>query len=252
MWRPGARFAVFALAAAGVAIAQKVISAKAGMVYFVQGRVLVEGRRLNGGGTIRQLKAGETLSTDRGRVEVLLNPGTVLRLAEMGRMRMENVDLTDARLTIGQGAAVVTLNNPPKLDRVELHAGGGVVVLKGLEGIYRFDAGPSANSRTRLRVYNGQASVRLEDAGNGTSGGSESLVKAGYAVMLDNLEIAKFDTKETDTFEQWAEARGRRPALRGLRPMPPRIAWGDGATRASSNGGGSQDPLATATPGGNQ
>lgn len=252
MWRPGAQFAVLALAAGGVGIAQKVISAKAGLVYFVQGRAWVEGGRLNSGGTIQQLRAGEMLSTERGRVELLLNPGTVLRLGEMGRMRMDNVDLTDTRLTVNQGAAVITVNNPPKLDRVELHAGGGVVVLKGAEGVYRFDAGPSANGRARLRVYSGQAAVYLENAGNGTSNAAESLVRGGYAVTLDDLAIAKFDTKDTDAFEQWAEARGRRPAYRGMRPMPPRIGWGDSVTRASGNGTNPQDPLGTALPGGNQ
>jgi hypothetical protein len=226
-WRHG--LATVALAAASVGIAQKVISAKAGLVYFVQGRAAVEGNgRLPTGAKTRQLKNGDTLMTDRGRVEVLLNPGTVLRLGEAGRIRMDETLLVDTRLTIQSGSVVVTSFMPPKEDRVEIRIFGAVVVLKG-DGIYRFDLAPP-----RLRIYSGQVTVRPSKPLVAESTSTETTVKSGFAVALGDLQIAKFEPKEKDDFETWAESRSRRPMPPGLRAMPPRIAWADQSSRSQS------------------
>ena len=85
----------------------RVISAKAGFVFFVQGRVSVEGGPLSTGEHFRQLRNGESLSTQRGRAEVLLNPGVVLRLGDMSRLHMDDVKLTDACVSLESGSAVI-------------------------------------------------------------------------------------------------------------------------------------------------
>src|SRR5579863_7122051 len=104
--RPGGRLAALALIAAGVGMAQGVISAKAGLVYFVDGQVAVAGSRpLARGATNRQLNPGEVLLSEVGRAEVLLNPGTVLRIGNKSAIRMDRVELTDARVSIEAGSA---------------------------------------------------------------------------------------------------------------------------------------------------
>jgi hypothetical protein len=209
---PKARLIVLMLAGAVVlasdALAQRVISAKAGLVFFVQGRVSVEGGPLKSGESYRQLKNGESLSTQRGRVEVLLNPGMVLRLGDMSRLHMDDVKLTDACVSLESGAAVVTVNYIVKTDRIRLLAGGSVIVMKQ-EGVYRLDAG-------RLRVFKGKAEVRRDGSATTVT------VKRGQAVDLDDgLKIAKFDLKDTDALERWASARSRTPVPRGLSLRPP-------------------------------
>lgn len=213
---PKARLIVFVLASAVVpgsrALGQRVISAKAGFVFYVQGRVSVEGGRLKTGESFRQLKADESLSTERGRAEVLLNPGIVLRLGDMSRLHMDDVRLTDACVSLESGSAVVTVNYILKTDRIRFVAGGNVIVLKQT-GSYRFDQG-------RLRVFKGQAEVRRGD------GSAIVDVRRGQAVTLDaGLTVAKFNVKETDALQRWAVARSRTPASR-FRPQPPRIGWG--------------------------
>jgi hypothetical protein len=140
MFRPGVRLTVFALVTAGVGIAQDVISAKAGLAYFVLGRVsIIGGGRLAIGPVNHQLNEGESLFSETGRAEVLLNPGTVLRIGDKTRIRMDGVELTDTRISIETGSAVVTVRQLPKLDRVEIHIGSAVVVIKS-DGVYRLDA----------------------------------------------------------------------------------------------------------------
>jgi hypothetical protein len=213
---PKARLIILVLAGAVVlasnALAQRVISTKAGFVFFVQGRVSIEGSRLRTGEHFHQLKPGENLSTERGRAEVLLNPGAILRLGDMSRLHMDDVTLTDACVSLESGSAVITVNYILKTDRVRLVAGGSVIVLKQA-GEYHLDV-----TQDRLRVFRGRAEVQRE--------GSEAfvIVKRGRAVDLDDeLKIAKFDLKDMNAFESWAAARSRAPVRRMPQPRPPAL-----------------------------
>src|SRR5271170_4978931 len=203
---PNARLIVVVLASAAMALGQKVISAKAGFVFYVQGRVSAASGVLSTGEHFLQLKDGESLSTERGRVEVLLNPGIVLRLGDMSRLRMDDVKLTDACVSLEAGSAVVTVNYILKTDRIRLVAGGSVIVMKQ-PGVYRLDV-----AQGRLRVFSGHAEVRRE----GDPENAKVTVKRGQAVALDDgLKLAKFDVKETDMLQRWANARSRMPVRRG-------------------------------------
>src|SRR5579863_9200337 len=125
------RLISLALVTTGVGIAQDVISAKAGLVYFVLGRVsIVGGERLASGPENRQLNSGEILFSEAGRAEVLLNPGAVLRTGDMTRLRMDNVELADTHVSIEAGSAVVTVSQIPKLARVAIHIAGVGVAMK--------------------------------------------------------------------------------------------------------------------------
>jgi hypothetical protein len=215
----GVRLMIVVLASGACAPAQQIISAKSGFVYYVQGRASVEGSGPLPFGTVkRQLTNGETLFTERGRAEVLLNPGTVLRLGNASRLRMDDITITNPCVSMLSGSAVITVNYLPKPDRVELHLGGSIVVLAHV-GEYRLDAGTDA---ARLRVYRGRAEVRHVQAEGDAA--SSLRVKQGTAVDLGNLVLAKFDTKDADDFERWAEARSRRGAPRSPQPVPPRYS----------------------------
>ena len=233
MVRPTARLAMLMLAAATLAPAQKVLSAKSGLVYFVQGRVSVEGSGpLKAGDSFRQLRAGETLSTERGRAEVLLNPGTIIHLGNRSRLRMDDVTLTNSCASLISGSAVVTINRLAKSNRVELVVGGTVIALSH-PGVYRVDA----NELDRLRVYAGRAEVRKNPSSVGL------FVKQGKSVELDDPQLARFDTKETDALQSWAIARARTPEPRGLRSIPPRVGWnGDSRRTQVADRGPSPDP----------
>jgi hypothetical protein len=233
MLRPGVRLTVCALVAASVGIAQQVISAKAGLVYFVLGRVSIAGSgRLASGAVNRQLNKGEILFSETGRAEVLLNPGTVLRIGAMTRIRMDGVELTDTRVSIEAGSAVVTVNQLPKLDRVEIHSGGAAVVLKG-DGVFRFDAGRLETDRIdreapRLRVFSGQAEVYREEEASSEDSPVRIVARRGQAVRLEDLQAGKFDLKDADALQRWAQMRGTPTWI----PLPPIVCWSEPANSA--------------------
>jgi FecR protein len=128
------------------------ISAKAGLVYFVLGQVLIASSGpLAIGPVHRQLKQGEILWSESGRAAVLLNAGTVLRIGDRTRIRLNSAELTDTRVEIEAGSAVITVGEAPKSDRVEIQIDGAVVMMKG-PSMFRFDANRQIEDPT-LRVF---------------------------------------------------------------------------------------------------
>src|ERR1041385_1093750 len=88
--------------------AQKVVSARAGLISYLQGPVFVDGKRVVlQPGRFPQMKDGEMLSTGRARAELLLSPGVVLRLAENSQVRMDHTQLDDTRVTLQRGEMLI-------------------------------------------------------------------------------------------------------------------------------------------------
>jgi hypothetical protein len=202
MPRSGRLIVALALTAGGMALAQEVVSAKAGMVYLVIGRISVEGSgRLAVGAPNRQLLEGETLFDESGRAALSLNPGTILSIGDATRVRMDNVDLTDTRVSLLTGSAVLTVNRAPKLDRVEIRIAGAIVVPKG-DGVYRLDSNPA-----RLRVYSGAAEVFLG------SGLPKIIAKRGQSFYLQDLQLTRFDTDDADSLQLWGQKQTAHPLL---------------------------------------
>ena len=222
--RIAAIFVVALLAAAGAASAQQMLSAKAGLVYFVLGRMSIAGIGPLGIGPVRrQLKEGETLLSESGRAEVLLNAGTVLRIGDMTRIRMNSAELTDTRVAIEAGSAVVTVGEAPKSDRVEIRINGAVVTMKG-PGMFRFDAKDRDADEPMLRVFGGQAEAYREEEPSPENAASKTVAKRGQALRLRDLQAGKFDTNDADALQQWAETRSASAPVPAPRPW---CAWQD-------------------------
>jgi hypothetical protein len=229
MLRPAIRFAAIALVAVVAGLAQRVISAKAGLVYFVLGHVSIAGGgRLATGMVNRRLTPGEILFSEAGRAEVLLNSGTdamlwnsgtVLRIGDRTRIRMDSVELADTRVSIEAGSAVVTVNQLPKPDHVEVRVAGVVVVMKGA-GVYRLDAaGSPETGAPRLRVFRGQAEVYREGEDSTENGPWKTVVRRGQELRLQDLQALRFDLKDADALQRWAEKRGTPPPPVPMAPM---------------------------------
>ena len=182
--------------------AQKVVSARAGLLTYLQGSVCIDGKPVVlKTARFPQMKDGETLSTGpgRGRVEVLLAPGIVLRLAEDAQIRMDNTDLSDTRVTLQQGEALIEVVRLAEDNRVQVAVGETVTELTRA-GLYRIGESQNAPLRAKLRVYGGEALVR--------SGLKTADAKRGMAVSLDaDLAVSRFERKQTDSFHAWAARR---------------------------------------------
>jgi hypothetical protein len=193
---------LFALAVVGCvsmpAPAQNVVSARAGLVNYTEGVVTLrdEPVRLTTKQTYVEMKDNDVLRTARGRAEVLLSPGVVMRLAEESAVRLVSGSLTDTRVAVLQGDVVIEASELFEGSRVRVALADREADLAKV-GLYRFTSDPA-----EIRVYDGRIEV---PSGNPDK---PTIAKKGSVVSMGNGLIArKFDTDEGDTFYRWASRR---------------------------------------------
>ena len=184
-----------ALTGAASAWAQSAISAHSGMIHYVEGSVQLEGQAVEPKfGEFPEVKNGQVLATQEGRVEVLLTPGVFLRLSEDSSFKMVSNKLADTSLELVSGSALVEVDELLKDNVIQIKVNDASVELSK-KGLYRFEASPS-----RLKVYDGEASV--------FSGSQTVIARKGRQVDLNGVLVASnFDAKLTDPFYRWASRR---------------------------------------------
>lgn len=181
--------------AVGLAPAQQVVSAHAGVVHYLEGTVLVAGQKVTPKfGQFPDLRPGEELQTEDGRAEVLLTPGAFLRVSDHSSIRMVSRELSDTRLEVLNGTVMVECDDLPKDNALALSYHGQDIQIEK-PGIYRLDTDPP-----RFQVYDGRAVVH--------SAGNQLTLKGGKETSLDGvLASAKFNTKRVDDFYAWNSQR---------------------------------------------
>lgn len=175
-----------------------VITAEAGGVNYVEGYVSVlrpngkSGRLLKGD----TVGVGERVSTDAtGRVEILLNPGSYVRVAGDSEFEFKTTSLEDLELKLNRGSAIFEVFATNDF-RVSVQSPKGDAKLIE-SGVYRVDV--LADGTTRLEVWKGKAEV----GDNVVKGGRASVSAGGDAT------VAKFDREEKDAFELWSRSRAK-------------------------------------------
>jgi hypothetical protein len=184
------------------ASAQMVVSAKSGVVNFTEGSVLLDGKTIESSITkYTDIKENSVLRTEEGRAEVLLTPGTILRMGENGDLKMISNRLIDTRVELQRGSAVVETVQTAKDNNVTVVVNNGAASL-AKAGIYRFDAAPA-----RLEVFHGEAMVDVN--------GQTIPVSSGRMLMLDGSSAAvqKFNPDDTDALDHWSKQRGQLLAM---------------------------------------
>jgi hypothetical protein len=178
---------------------QYVISAKAGGVNFVEGPATV----VRADGRTRSMikgdsiEVGERVSTESGaRAEVLLNPGSYLRLGPNTSFEFESTSLDDLSLDVSRGSAMLEVF----ADRdfaVRINTPGTSYSLIR-SGIYRVDV---VDGRSTLSVWKGEALV-LGDKETKVKGGRQAVVTGG------TVAVAKLN-KDEDVLAEWSKERGK-------------------------------------------
>jgi len=183
--------------------AQPVISAKAGTIAKVEGKVYLGDQLVEESLTkFPDIKEnGVVRTTEEGRAEVLLTPGTVLHLGENSSFRLITNRLIDTRLELLTGSAVVDVEEIAKDTSVTVVCKDGTIAMSKA-GHYRFDAEPA-----RIKVFAGIADIQM--------GGQHIEVTAGKMLGLtgDTASVEKFDRNDTDSLDNWARRRGEIMAL---------------------------------------
>jgi len=186
---------VCCLALAGIAWAQSAISAKAGMVNYTEGKVLLDGAAVKVKfDNFPQIRMGSELRTGDGRAEVLLGPGVFMRLGENSAVRMISDDLMSTHLEFLAGSVFVEGADLAKDEAVTFsYQGSSIDLLK--KGLYRFDGEPA-----KVSVYDGEARVIVD--------GQAQVVRRAHLLRLDGVGVAeKFDATAGDDLFRWARRR---------------------------------------------
>src|SRR5579862_4682621 len=144
-----------------------------------------------------RLAAGQSLSTEDGRAEILLTPGIFLRIGDHSSLQMVSPGLADTIMALQKGRAMIEVADILPENNVRLAVNGSSTQLQKA-GLYDFDA-----DRGLIRVFDGKVVVQ--------TGGRQIEVKSGRQLNLNNagkLKAEKFDTKAyMDDFYRWASLR---------------------------------------------
>jgi hypothetical protein len=189
--------AVGSLAGATLCLAQLAISTHSGLVQFTMGEVFLEDKPLQKTTTnVVEMKTGQTLRTGKdGNAEVLLTPGVFLRLGNDSAIRMDSNALSDTRVSVISGSAMVECDELLADNSVSFTVGTQTVELRK-KGLYRFEASPPAVGVLK----GGQAFV---------AGNLNTTVKSGKILQLDGTtqQPEKFKLSKDDEVYAFSQAR---------------------------------------------
>lgn len=178
-----------------------VISAKAGGVNYVEGKVAVVQKNGKSGYLLKgdNLEVGDKVSTGTdGKAEILLNPGSYVRLAENSGFEFTNTSLDDLQVKLTGGSAmfeVITDNefkfviNTPKAQFKIIQS-----------GVYRLDV--LSDGGGKIAVWKGKAEIG-EGKATTIKGGREATVNDGQ------VTVAKFDRDDKEALAAWSKTRAK-------------------------------------------
>ncbi len=200
--------AFIALAGAQAPVsAQYVISARAGVINYTTGPVsyrpssdsswtsLSSAEAI----TLPRLSEGDHLKTEAwGKAEVLLNPGSYLRLGRSAEIVMQSTDLAATAFELLTGSAILEVGNLQKGFSISVRTPHTLVRIER-DGLYRIDVDPDG---TRLIVRKGEARIRQAD-------GTLKRIKKNKAVMVraQGYEIVAFSKARQDELDLWSADR---------------------------------------------
>ncbi len=203
-------FAVFCLSVCAAVFAQTpptqteqlyVISSKAGGVNEIEGDVKVKRadsqvpQVLAKGNSLRD--KDRIVTEANGKAEILLNPGSYLRVGENTEIELTSTALDSLKIQLVQGSAIVEANTigGEKGARVSIITPQTTVLLEK-SGLYRINA---TGATTEIYVWEGLASV-----------GSQK-IKAGRRMVIGagalGAAIARFERANLDALDRWSATR---------------------------------------------
>ena len=169
-----------------------------GSLNYLEGQASIGGMPLapNSVGFVA-LDRDQTLTTQAGKVELLLTPGVFLRVADNSSVKMVSPDLANTRVQLDKGRAFIEVLEIRSQNDIRMDQNGASIRLLN-KGLYDFDA-----DHAMLRVFKGKAELN--------PGGQKVTVSEGHQVMVSATGKPKpqgFDTKAAqDDFYRWNSLR---------------------------------------------
>lgn len=175
-------------------------SAVPGTVNYVEGQVSLAGQPVTprSAGSV-EVQPNQVLETGQGRAEVLLTPGVFLRVGDNSAVRLLSPDLTNTRVEVLRGQAIVEVTELFKDNNIWVAMNGASTRLDK-QGLYAF------NANTQLvQVFDGKATVEQGDR-------SKDLGKDRQLMLNGNWKVNHFDAKAQETQDPlyaWSNLRSQ-------------------------------------------
>ena len=173
------------------------ISAKAGGVNAVLGRVMIarKGQDPQLLSNKDDLSSGDIVTTGSlSHIEVLLNPGSYLRVGEHSEFQLKDNSLDSLQIRMLKGSAIVEATGVNDMDlQIQVVTSEATFTIIR-SGVYRINVQPKF---AELAVRKGRASFGPDRA---------DILKGGNKVLTTRNRAAKVD-KTKDAFEVWSKAR---------------------------------------------
>lgn len=171
--------------------------ARPGSINYVEGQATLGTVPLDAScvGTL-EVTRDQALTTQAGKVEILLTPGVFLRLADNSSFKMISPDLARTVVELDQGRALVEGIDVRKENDIEVELKGATIrILR--QGLYDFDA-----TRNEVRVFSGLAEV--------TQGTHKVKLSSREKTELggETLKTLRLDSRPfEDEFYRWSGLR---------------------------------------------
>ena len=176
---------------------QSVISTRSGIIHYFEGSVYLNDQPLESHpGRFSSVPQGAELRTTEGRAEVLLTPGVFIRMGDKSSIRMVANELSNTRVELLAGSAVVDSAEPSSGTTVTLIYRNWSVRFPE-RGAYRIDSDPPC-----LWVVKGEAEV--------SAGSDERALLVGEGMNLPLAPVLVPDKtvdRPLDALTTWAQGR---------------------------------------------
>jgi hypothetical protein len=180
-----------------------IISAKAGGVNYTEGKVSIVRKDGKSGALLKsdKIEIGDRISTGAdGKAEILLNPGSFVRLGGNAEFEFQTTDLDNLKLKLASGSAIFEVFADNEF-KVTLDLPNADIELTK-SGVFRVDV--LADGSGKISVWKGKVIV----------GDDNAEVKAGKSAIVSgkSAAIAKFDRDNKDEFDTWSQLRAKEAA----------------------------------------
>jgi hypothetical protein len=167
-----------------------------GAINYTEGQVSINGQAIHGARNTA-LQPGQILQTQDGKAEMLLTPGVFLRLNNHSQARLASSSITDTRVELLQGEAMVEAAQVEPANNLTI-ADAGYITQIDKRGIYEFNA-----DTPKVMVYDGEVTVH--------NGDRNVNVKKGHELALvatnEKLKTQGFDANNVDSLYSWSRLR---------------------------------------------
>ncbi len=177
-------------------------TAMPGTLNYVEGQATIGDQALDAKSVgSANVENGQSLTTGKGKAEILLTPGVYLRLGDNSSATMISTSITDTEVALNQGEAMLEVDQIyPENNIVITQDGARIRVLK--TGLYAFD-----ETAHTIRVFDGKANVKAGDHNVTVKSGGE--LALGNAGKLKAKDFNKKKIADNDDLYRWSSLRSQ-------------------------------------------